>query len=95
MPDLARKKLILAIIGAIGAIAYGMNYANTFHEFVGWTASLLPDTMSRAVYKIFLDFVMQPISMAGFAFPVGYAILAGMVFGMGLARRRRHRNRWL
>lgn len=93
---LAKKKLTLAVIGAIVGIAYGMNYANTFHEFTAWTMSLLPDEMSRMIYRLILDFLMQPVTIANYSFPLGLALLGSAIIGsiaMSMMRPRR-RDKW-
>jgi len=90
---LTRKRIALAIIGAIAGIAYGMNYANTFHEFTTWTASLLPDEISRFAYRLLMDFLLQPIRIAGYSFPLALA-LSGAAIAGGAVMRKRHRGKW-
>lgn len=94
---MAKKKLTLAfIVTAIVGIAYGMNYANTFHEFTAWTMSLLPGEMSRIVYRLILDFLMHPVTIANYSFPLGLALLGSAIIGsiaMSMVRPRR-RDKW-
>lgn len=79
------NKAVFAILGAIVAIAYAMDYGNTFHEFTTWTMSVPPSETSRLVYEAVLSW-FQPIIMAGYAVPLALVVLLAFVLGIIVAK---------
>jgi len=82
---LVTNKAIFTILGAIVAIAYAMDYGNTFREFATWTMSVPPSDTSRLVYEAILGW-FQPIIMAGYAVPLALVVLLAFVFGIITAK---------
>jgi hypothetical protein len=82
-----RRKDVRIIAGAIFGIAVGMNYADTFHQFMSYISGLSANQTVQLGIQGFGS-LFQPVNLFNQTFPLILVLLA--VFALGaLSKKRR------
>jgi len=73
---------LIAALTVVMYIAFGMDYANTFHDFqVNFMGQMNPNQLADIVGRGIVNFFMQPVPIAGtFSLP----LIAVLIIAIGL-----------
>jgi hypothetical protein len=81
---------MIAAIGFLASVAYGMDWANTFHDFAYNYMSVVPsDQLAGNVIQWVYNFLLQPVHILGSMYiPLAFLLVIA-VGGAALVVKRR------